>query len=180
MPPRNPATRPATYVLLIWILFLWMISVLIEIALLERHDMRLVPKFVAEVQGNHGWNDEVVGHEIEPGEFSGLENADVGAEQYDDEQHQREPRAVGVELGLELQIIQAAALREPRFAEPQMAHRDTQPNEKAAQARSIIEQLIDLLVAHHGGEEGHRTHRPCSEQRQHRVGECDGLLLHRG
>src|SRR5260221_6151874 len=96
-----------------------MTSVWIEIGLLERHEMRLVPNFMAEVQDDDSRDDEVVGHEVEPGKFRGLEDADVRAEQNDEKQHQCEPRTVGVELGLELQVIQAAALRHPRFAEPQ-------------------------------------------------------------
>src|ERR1700692_4819418 len=101
LPKRGPETRPAAYVLLMDATP-YMLSVLIEIALLERHDAGLVPNFMAQIQDEHRRNDEVVGNEVEPGEHRGLENADVGAEQDDEEQHQCEPWAVRVELGLEL------------------------------------------------------------------------------
>src|SRR5882762_8552512 len=121
-----------------------MTSARVEIALFQRHHMRLVPNLVAQIQDDDGGNDEVVGDEIEPGKHLRLKYADIGAEQHDKKQHQREPRTVRVELGLELQVIHAAALRHPGLAEAQMADGYPQPDEKSAQARRVVEQLVDL------------------------------------
>src|ERR1700688_3301754 len=92
----------------------------LEITVLQGYYPCLVPVFVAEIKGDEGRNHEVAGDEIEPGEHRRLEHADVGAEQYRQEQDHGEPRSVGVELGLELQVVEAATLCDPSLAKSQM------------------------------------------------------------
>src|SRR5271154_2071799 len=143
-------------------------SIHLKIAILQRDHPGFVADFVAQIQQDEHRNHQVTGDEIEPGEYRGLEHADVGAEQHHQEQHQRQPRAVGVELGFELQVIEAAALRDPGLAETQVADGYPQPNDEAAQARGIVEDLVDFLVADHGREKRQRADRPGREQRRNR------------
>src|ERR1700677_529533 len=139
-------------------------SLHLEVAVLERHEACLVPVFVAEIQRDENWNHQVAGDEIEPGEYRRLEDADVGAEQHDDEQDQRQPGSVGKEFGLELQVGEAPALRYPGFAEAQVADRYTQPDQEAAESRRIVEKLVDLLIADERREEGQSTDSAGGEQ----------------
>src|ERR1700730_1626626 len=117
-------------------------SVHLEITVLQGYYPRLVPVFVAQVKEDESRNHQVAGDEIEPGKDRGLEYADVGAEQHYQEQDHGKPWAVGVELGLEFQIVEAPALCDPRLAEAQVADRDAQPNQETAQARGVVENLI--------------------------------------
>src|ERR1700719_4404576 len=82
-------------------------SIRLEIALLQRHQTCFVPEFVAQIKDDEDRNHQVAGDEVEPGEYRRLEYADVRAEQHRQEQHHREPRAVGVELGFEFQVSEA-------------------------------------------------------------------------
>src|SRR6266403_1070246 len=142
-------------------------SVHLEITVLQGYYPRLVPVFVAQVKEDESRNHQVAGDEVEPGKDRGLEYADVGAEQHHQEEDHGEPWAVGVELRLEFQIVEAPALCDPRLAEAQVADRDAQPNQETAQARGIVENLIDLLVTHQGGKEGEGTDQARGQERGH-------------
>src|SRR3984885_11967118 len=96
-------------------------SIQLEIAILQRDHMGFVADLVAQIQENDDRNHEVAGDEVEPGEYRGLEHGDVGAEQHHQEQHQREPWTIGIELGFEFEVIHAASLRHPGLAETQVA-----------------------------------------------------------
>src|SRR3982074_1278788 len=96
-------------------------SVHLEITVLEGYYAGLVPVFVAQIKQQECRNHQIAGDEVEPGEYRCLEHADVCAEQHHHEQDHREPRPIRVELGLEFQIVEAAALGDPGLAKTQMA-----------------------------------------------------------
>src|SRR6267154_3452854 len=121
-------------------------SVHLEVAVLQRHDAGFLPVFVAQVKNEETRNHQVSGDEIEPREHRRLEHADIGAEQHHHEQDNGKPRAERIEFRLELQAVEASPLCYPGLAETEVADGDAQPDEEAAQARRVVEDLIDALV----------------------------------
>jgi hypothetical protein len=55
----------------------------VEVAVLERHDVRVVPVFVPQVKSQKARYHEIPCDEIEPREHGCLEHTDIGTEQYD-------------------------------------------------------------------------------------------------
>ena len=113
-------------------------------------------------------------------ENTGVRNTrGIGAEKHDEKQAPRNPGAVGEESRSELQLLQAAALRDPGPAKAQMTDRDSEPDQKAAQTGGVVENLVDLLLAHGRGKESHCTQQPGGAQGRDRHTTTVGSLKNR-